>query len=441
MSTTEMSRRNFLKGTGATLAGLGLLGATGCAPRQVATANTGENASAEAPAAVEVPEAANEAVFASGPISAANVTWNQEADIVVCGCGTAGCAAAVEAADAGLSTLVIEKNNWPGGQLRRCGGGVAAAGTQVQKALGVEDDPEKFFEFWMAACEGLADEELVREVTTNSASVIDWLIDDLGAQPVNQWAMCGDNNGIEYDSGPGLNVGTPSMFETVGMDRVQRCHWFTKNDADPFIADGTVPLFPTAGGTGLWKVFEDAMAERGVEVLLSTPLMRLVTADGSNEVIGVVAYKDGAEYWIKASKGVLLAAGNWASNHEMFIKFTGSDYEPGGSGGLGLDMETENDGSGCKAAMAIGADVTYPSLFGVNKDGIPVSYGTGALKVDVDAQVLDVFGTPIPRLFAAGLNAGGCLVKEYPVCGSSVLRGLYYGRKAGKNIAGLDAWQ
>ncbi len=438
MEQSKVSRRGFLKSAGITLAGFSLMGAAGCAPRSSANVQAQENAEESTAQASSMQ---SEPAFSSGAISASEVTWDQEADVVICGCGTAGCAAAIEVADAGFSPVIIEKYDWAGGQMRRCGGGVAAAGTQVQEKLGVKDDPEDFFEFWMAACEDLSDEEIVRELTMNSASVIDWLINDLGAQPLDQWEMCGENNGIEYDSGPGLNVGTPNMFETVGMERVQRCHWFTKNPDDPFLKDTSKTLFPTGGGTGLWKVFSDGLNERGVEVLLSTPLMRLVTADGTNEVIGVVASRDGADYFIKANKGVLISTGNWASNHEMFINYTGTDFEPGGSGGIGLDLETDNDGSGCKAAMAIGANVNYPSLYGVNKDGIPVSYGTGALKVDVKAQVLDVFGNPIPRLFAAGLSAGGCLVKEYPVCGASVLRGLYFGRAAGKNLSSLKDWE
>ena len=105
--------------------------------------------------------------------------WDREADVVVCGAGTAGLPAAIAAHDAGAEVLVVEKKDWTGGQMRRCGGGVAAAGSQVQKALGVEDDPESFYEYWIATAKGLCVPELVKAYCEGSAGLIDWIIDDL----------------------------------------------------------------------------------------------------------------------------------------------------------------------------------------------------------------------------------------------------------------------
>ena len=65
----------------------------------------------------------------------------------------------------------------------------SAGGRQDPKKLGVEDNAEDLFKFWMAACDNLADGGIVRDMTSNSAALIDWLIDDLGAQPVDEWEM------------------------------------------------------------------------------------------------------------------------------------------------------------------------------------------------------------------------------------------------------------
>ena len=141
-------------------------------------------------------------------------------------------------------------------------------------------------------------------------------------------------------------------------------------------------------------------------------------------------------------KGVLIACGNWASNHEMYSNFTGQDYIPGGGGGIGLDLPDEDDGAGIKAAMAVGADLVFPSLVGFNHDTPNgASFGCGGLRVDVDMRVVDTWGNAVPRLFAAGLAGGGVIVKNYPVCGASVGRGLYYGRKAGQKVAELADWE
>ena len=105
--------------------------------------------------------------------TADEVEWDHEADVVVCGCGTGGAPAAVAAAQEGASVIVIEKKDWLGGQLRRCGGGVAAAGSQVQKALGVEDDAESFYEYWMAMQGDKCDADLVHDICENSSAYLD----------------------------------------------------------------------------------------------------------------------------------------------------------------------------------------------------------------------------------------------------------------------------
>ena len=109
--------------------------------------------------------------------------WDLECDVVVCGCGTGGVAAAVSAAECGAEVIVIEKKDWCGGQLRRCGGGVAAAGSQVQKKLGIEDDADAFYNYWMAMQDNLCDADLVHDICNASAGIIDWLIDDLDRVP------------------------------------------------------------------------------------------------------------------------------------------------------------------------------------------------------------------------------------------------------------------
>lgn len=78
----------------------------------------------------------------------------------------------------------------------------SAGGRQDPKKLGVEDNAEDLFKFWMAACDNLADGGIVRDMTSSSAALIDWLIDDLGAQPVDEWEMCGGGNGLG-DAGRG----------------------------------------------------------------------------------------------------------------------------------------------------------------------------------------------------------------------------------------------
>lgn len=71
----------------------------------------------------------------------------------------------------------------------------------------------------------------------------------------------------------------------------------------------------------------------------------------------------------------------------------------------------------------------------------PIVMGAaGGLSIDNEARVLDVSGKPIPRLYAGGMASGGWIGPFYNACGWAILGTVHWGRKAGKNIAALEAW-
>ncbi|MCF0120446.1 MAG: FAD-binding protein, partial [Oscillospiraceae bacterium] len=59
----------------------------------------------------------------------------------------------------------------------------------------------------------------------------------------------------------------------------------------------------------------------------------------------------------------------------------------------------------------------------------------GGLKINVNAEVIDVNGNVIPHLYAAGLNAGGWIGPYYPGSGTAVIGTVHWGRKAGAAAA------
>ena len=81
----------------------------------------------------------------SGPgvgSSASRRAPDYEADVVVVGAGGAGLPAAISAADAGASVIVVETNHDIGGHAMLSGGRVPlGGGTSWQKRFGVVDSP------------------------------------------------------------------------------------------------------------------------------------------------------------------------------------------------------------------------------------------------------------------------------------------------------------
>lgn len=380
-------------------------------------------------------------------VAVSDIAWDGEADVVVCGCGTAGAPAAIEAAEAGCSVYMFEKKDWIGGCMRRCGGGFMAAGTTVQAKLGIDDTPEMMCEYLTALAGEYGDAALIKTFCDNAATTFDWIIapveqGGLGGEPLEEWEFASEDEGSKMWIGPGLNIGgTPVYFDELGMsdDYRPRCHWFKPNpeDIDPgdriyaFYGEGEERRGDPDGGTGLWKPFSDKLDELGIEVATGTELTGLIQDRQTKEILGVIVTQDGQEKNIKANKGVILATGGFTNGADIAPHFTGKAYAAPTlqQSQQGSYIEGQADGAALKAGLAAGAAVSYPVL-GNN----------GGLRISTNAEVLDWNGEPLGRLYAAGRVAGGYAGTSYPSCGFYIGTGIVFGRIAGQQAAALENW-
>lgn len=96
-------------------------------------------------------------------------------DVVVVGAGAAGLAAAIEAAEAGRRTLVLEAFPEYGGAAATSGGGCCLVGTPLQVAQGIEDSVDLALADWLAWGGQEADEQWARFYLEHScADVYEW---------------------------------------------------------------------------------------------------------------------------------------------------------------------------------------------------------------------------------------------------------------------------
>ena len=393
--------------------------------------------------------------------------WDYTADVVIAGGGSVGLPAAIEAYDAGATNiLVIEANTWLGGQGRRCGGGLMQANSVVQKKFGIVDSNDDMYNYLVAIGQGYADPALLRSFANNDN--VDWVIQKLGGQPVSQWDFSKDSTGkaipivpdntpdaqIPLSAGPGLDYsGTPVYFQKYGFKPVMRCAWFTGNPDDAAFTVAHKGMAEPAGGpttanggTGVFKTLSDAIAARkGITTMTSTTLKGLV-ATPSKEVLGITAVgSDGKTIYIRANKGVVLGTGGWSANQKMvqdYLLILPSDFKAGTNPSSSA-IEVEEDGAGILAAQAIGADTTEMGAGGgatkIN-GGTAASLGIGGLRINTNAQVIDMNGNPIPRLYAGGRTTGGVEYLQYPNCGFDFGSAMWFGRVAGKGVAALAPW-
>lgn len=107
------------------------------------------------------------------------VTEEYEADVVVIGAGIAGLSATLEAASLGADVILVEKMEVLGSSTTRSEGYVQAAGTELQRENGVEDNVEALYEdiYSLYKDEPEVDGELIKQAAYDSTDYIQFLLD------------------------------------------------------------------------------------------------------------------------------------------------------------------------------------------------------------------------------------------------------------------------
>ena len=207
--------------------------------------------------------------------------WDLQADVVVIGFGAAGACAALEAAAAGRSVLVLDR--FGGGGATALSGGVvyAGGGTPQQRAAGVSDSAEAMFRYLGTEVGDVVPPGTLREFCDGSAAMLAWL--ERHGVPF-EGSLCPDktsyptNRHYLYYSGSELSAGdvaspAPRGHRTRGRG--------------------------TSGGL-LFARLAAAVRRAGVEVLRQTTAVRLISVDG--RVAGVECRSlDGAPRWVRTA--------------------------------------------------------------------------------------------------------------------------------------------
>jgi fumarate reductase flavoprotein subunit len=518
-----LTRRGFLEA--ATLAG-----AAGVAGGVLAGCSGGDKCVLEPPDAGDVAAGQDSAqdVAAGADLqveASVQPAWDEEFDVVVAGAGGAGLVAALAAAEAGASVLLLEKRDEVGGATGMSGGIIHAAGTQCQKAAGVIDDtPEKHAQYWLAAAEGWVDEALVRKLAEDAPAGVAWLAE----------------RGMTYSY----------VYAVDDIPLVDRALM----PARLHIPTGAGEDWKQTKGGGIYTEHLRGLAEaQGVVIRTASPMLDLVASAGGG-VAGVVAQAGDQVARVRARRGVVLATGGFSRNVDMAREYAARLHweqgvalkiapkaavgdgiragrrlgaalaglsgsisypltgvgrmEPDGTipgiwinrhgqrfvneaahygyvmrevyrqeahlvwavwdqhgadaGAAGEDFKADTL-EGLAQALGVppdalartvaqwnqdvagGADRLFLKAGGLQPVDTPpfragvITYANvgslGGLRIDVQARVLDQAGVPIPRLYAAGMTAGGFIGEFYPGSGTAITATLVFGRLAGAGAA------
>lgn len=236
-------------------------------------------------------------------------------DVIVVGAGGSGLAAAVSAAECGCRVLVLEKRPAPGGTTGIAVGSFTASQTRLQRAAGLHDDPAAHDadagKFAAADIEARNQSALRAHFLRHSAEALHWLMD------------------------LGLIFHGPSPEPP---NRVPRMH-------------NVVP-----GAQAYIAALQTRLTRLGGEVLCGATVAELLRADG--RVRGVRVLVHGAARELHATRGVVLAAGDYANSPDLIARHKGGRF----ANIEGINPHATGDGH--RLAQAVGArllnmDITY----------------------------------------------------------------------------------
>ncbi|NRA42167.1 MAG: FAD-binding protein [Pseudomonadales bacterium] len=303
--------------------------------------------------------------------------WNREADLVVVGFGGAGAAAALEASEQGLDTLVLDRLS--GGGATTISGGIyyAGGGTEIQQQADVEDSSENMFNYLKQEVKGAVSDATLKKFCDDSVSNFDWIV----------------QHGVKFDA-------SPCPFK-ASFPPDQYYLYFSGNESFAPYNESASPAMrghrghkKSFSGPAIFEPLRAAvLAKKNISVQTQSKVVALIT-DQHGSVIGVKALQLGSGWWsktlhkifdrsayalrnlvlffpslfnlfaawteyletsfgqaiyIRANKGVVLATGGFFNNQTMV-----KQYAPKYIGGSPLGTFTD-DGSGISLAMQLGA--------------------------------------------------------------------------------------
>lgn len=373
----EITRRNFVKGAIAGLAGTAALAVTGCAPKHGRPADDREK---------------------SEDLSQ-RVAETRDCDIVVIGGGMSGLTAAVEALNGGANVILLEAQSKTGGN-GAVTSVVMGVGTDMQKALGIDVTPAQIISTEMRTFNYSVDGVLWANLVNNSKQNIEWLIEQ-GA----------------------LFNGRVDNYRGVGV--VPTGHWW----------EGTTGR---DGQTGFIDPMTKRVTDLGGEIIYNAEAKQLLMDDGAAR--GVYAKTADGVLQVNA-KAVIIATGGYADNDELLAQKGYDTDETAifgvpGHKGDGIQMALD---AGAKSWLENSSLMEYPMNPAIGRDSSSFSRMPNALWVNGEGRrfVDENCGADVPArpaLAVRSQEASYCLFTQ------SLLDGLAANRPAVSDVVskGVD---
>jgi 3-oxo-5alpha-steroid 4-dehydrogenase len=211
--------------------------------------------------------------------------WDVQADVVVVGFGAAGACAALEAAEAGRSVVVLDR--FAGGGATALSGGVvyAGGGTPHQRAAGVRDSAAAMFAYLSTEVGDVVTAETLRGFCAGSVAMLAWL----------------ERHGVPFE---GSLCPDKTSYPTNRHYLYYSGSEVSARDVAPPAPRGHRARGRGTSGGLLFSRLAASVRRAGIEVVEQTAAVRLIVADGL--VTGVECRSlRAAPWWARAAHRAL----------------------------------------------------------------------------------------------------------------------------------------
>lgn len=259
--------------------------------------------------------------------------WDLETDVVAVGSGIGGLAAAITAREFGADAVVLERSDLVGGVTAYSFGELWVAANHLAQAQDIDDSVERGHGYvrWLSA--GYGDEALMRNQAVHGRIALKFFEEKAGLRwslvrdfSDYFWPQCADGR----SEGRFIEV-EPFPAETLGewKDRTRTSphvpHGMTHKDMfgaggianflswDFSVMAGRLERDERCLGPGLAAYFVKAALDHQVPLLTGTDVQRLIT-DDDGRVIGVLARREGKDFFVRARRGVVIATSGYDNN-------------------------------------------------------------------------------------------------------------------------------
>lgn len=226
--------------------------------------------------------------------------WHDETEVLVVGFGAAGSCAAIAAKELGANTLVLERASGVSGTTCSATGHFyLGGGTRPQLANGIEDSAEQMFNYLVANTPD-PDLDKIRLYCDKSVEHFNWLTE----------------RGVPFNDGfykkKHFEQPTDECLIWSGNEKA----WPISERAKPAPRGHKVEKEGSEGGALVMKHLTARAESLGVRFQYDAAVKNLLI-DDNGRIVGVRYSHFKEERFVRASKGVILAAGGFAMNPAM----------------------------------------------------------------------------------------------------------------------------